>query len=262
MNSQKARGQSPTGIDDQAPGMLVELQHVSKEYQGAQALRDINLRIECGHLSAVIGPNGSGKSTLIRLINLLESPSTGRIIIDGDDAWSSSSAERLALIRQMTLVAQKPVLLNMTVAENIGYGLRLRQRSGAEVGKTVRDMAKLLEVDHLLTRNALRLSGGEAQRVAMARALAVRPQLLLLDEPSANLDPNQTQVLERSLRLLHAEQRCTILLVTHHLAQARRLADEVLLFWDGRLVEQQETKTFFDSPQQPESRAFLESERV
>ncbi len=241
---------------------IVELQRVSRCYPATEALRDIDLQIRHGQVYAVIGPNGSGKSTLIRTINLLERPSSGRVILGGTDAWAVSAADRVALMRQMTLVAQKPVLFNMTVADNIGYGLRLRRCADEELRTITQQVAELLEVDHLLKRNALRLSGGEAQRVAMARALAIRPQLLLLDEPSANLDPNQTLVLERAIRSIHSEQRCTVLLITHHLAQARRVSDEVMLLWQGRLVEQQATDAFFRSPQHPESQGFLERERV
>lgn len=240
----------------------VELLRVERCYQGARALRCIDLRLERGQIYAVIGPNGSGKSTLIRMISLIERPSEGRIVLGGVDAWAASSAERLTLMRQMTLVAQKPVMFNMSVADNIAYGLRLRHCAEAEIRSLVQRQAELLEVGHLLKRNAMRLSGGEAQRVAMARALALRPQLLLLDEPSANLDPNQTLVLERAIREIHQEQHCTVLLVTHHLAQARRLTDEVLLLWQGELVERQQVETFFSSPQHAVSRAFLERERV
>ncbi len=242
--------------------VIAELLQVSRDYHGTPALCGIDLRLERGRIYAVIGPNGSGKSTLIRMINLLERPSEGRIVFGGIDAWAASSAERLMLMRQMTLVAQKPAMFHMSVADNIGYGLRLLRRPEAEVRSVVKQMAELLEVSHLLTRNAVRLSGGEAQRVSTARALAIKPQLLLLDEPSANLDPGQTLVLERAIQTVCKEQHCTVLLVTHYLAQARRVADEVLLLWRGELVEKQQATTFFSSPQHAVSRAFLESERV
>lgn len=238
----------------------IDIRGVGQNYGTTAALANLDLLLSPGRIYGILGPNGSGKSTLLRLIALLERPTHGTLAIAGINPWVAEAGERLALAREMTLMAQKPVLLSMTVEENIAYGLRLRKMPAEQVRERVREAADLLEVSHLLPRFAPRLSGGEAQRVAAARALVIKPKLLLLDEPTASLDPSQVRVLENAIRIINHRDQTTIVMVTHNIGQAQRLAQEVLFLHQGNLVERAQAEQFFAQPLQAQSRDFLQSE--
>jgi tungstate transport system ATP-binding protein len=238
----------------------VELEGVGQNYGTTAALAGLNVSLSPGMIYGILGPNGSGKSTLLRLIALLEKPTLGTMVIAGINPWAVDSGERLGLAREMTMMAQKPVLLSATVEDNIAYGLKLRKIPAEQVRDRVREAADLLEVSHLLRRFAPRLSGGEAQRVAAARALVIKPRLLLLDEPTASLDPAQVRVLENAVRTINRRDQTTVVMVTHNIGQAQRLAQEVLFFHQGHLVEKTQAERFFAQPQQALSQEFLQSE--
>jgi tungstate transport system ATP-binding protein len=238
---------------------IYRLKEVTKEYEGRCVLQIDDLDIHRGEIFALVGPSGAGKSTLLRLLNFLEPPTRGSIHFRGI-AFGPAQEMPLELRRRVTTVFQRPVLLNRSVWDNISYGLRLRGRrnTGREVEKTLEQVG----LEALARQRARTLSGGEAQRVALARAMVLHPDALLLDEPTANLDPYNVGLIEELVRALNRERGTTLVLVTHNVFQARRLADRVALMLEGRLIEVADVDTFFGSPSDPRTGAFVRGEIV
>ena len=236
---------------------LYELAHVQKAYNSRVVLDVDDLAIGRGEVLALVGPSGSGKSTLLRLLNFLEPPTGGVLTFDGRAAGDDLP---LSERRRVTAVFQRPALLRRSVAANIGYGLGLR--GGKLPPEELAAWLDRLGLTPLARQPAQRLSAGESQRVAMARALVVRPDVLLLDEPTANLDPYNVSLIER---LVAEEQRATgmtVVWVTHDIFQARRAADRVAFLLAGRLVEVADAETFFNNPATPQAAAFARGELV
>jgi tungstate transport system ATP-binding protein len=219
------------------------------EIGGKQLLNGISFRTDAGPRTVVLGPNGAGKSLLLRLCHGLLQPSAGTI------AWAGATPETAC--RCQAMVFQRPVLLRRSTAANITYVLRLQgvpRRQRRAMMMEALEQARLLP---LAAQAARILSGGEQQRLALVRAWALKPQVLFLDEPTASLDPAATQAVEALLDHIHGTGT-KIIMTTHDLGQARRLADEVLFLHHGRLVEHAPATTFFSNPQSKEATAFLE----
>ena len=227
-----------------------ELKHISKRYGKREVLRIEHLAIREGTMFALLGPSGAGKSTLLRLLNFLEPPTSGELWYENQ---RFDSQPPLAIQRTVTTVFQKPALLNSSVWHNVAYGLRVRGQYETEI---VKEALEAVQVTHLAKANATTLSGGEAQRVALARALVIKPKVLLLDEPTANLDPANVALIERIIKRLQATST-TIVIVTHNLFQARRLADDAALLINGELVESGPIQQLFDAPHDARTRAFM-----
>jgi tungstate transport system ATP-binding protein len=238
---------------------VYELRQVVKVYGEKQVLRVQSLQIQPGETFALIGPNGAGKSTLLRILNFLETPEQGSVLFLGH-RFANDRPMPLELRRRVTTLFQRPMLLNRSVLSNVGYGLSLRGRRGFK--KQVMEALEKVGLAHLAHQSARTLSGGEAQRVALARALVIEPQVLLLDEPTANLDPYNTTLIESMVRRLRQECGTTIVLVTHNVFQARRLAQRAGLLLEGSIIEIAKAGVFFDRPQDPRTSAFLRGEMV
>jgi len=235
------------------------LQAVVKEYGSRAVLRVSQLDVQPSEVLALVGPSGAGKSTLLRLLDFLEPPTSGSVRFQGMD-YGPAQTPPLEVRRRVTMVFQRPVLLNRSVLDNVRYGLRLRgQRDSAELIEATLEQVGLAE---LARRQGRTLSGGELQRVALARAMVLRPDVLLLDEPTANLDPYNVGLIEDILRRLNSEQRTTLVIVTHNVFQARRLAQRVGLLLDGQVVEVADVGEFFDSPRDARTAAFARGEMV
>ena len=235
------------------------VQDLTKVYGGRQVLGIDRLDIYPGEILAIVGPSGSGKSTLLRLLNFLEAPSAGRIDYRGEQ-FEASRDISLDVRRSVTTVAQRPILLNRTVKANVEFGLRLRGRRD-NTGEVHAALEKV-GLEALEGQPARTLSGGEAQRVALARAMVIRPDVLLLDEPTANLDPYNVGVIEAAVRRLNEEQGTTVILVTHNVFQARRLAHRIALILDGKIVEVETAEAFFEHPKDLRTSAFVRGEMV
>jgi tungstate transport system ATP-binding protein len=219
------------------------------EIGGKQLLDGISFRTDAGPRTVVLGPHGAGKSLLLRLCHGLLQPSAGTI------TWAGMAPETAC--RCQAMVFQRPVLLCRSTAANITYVLRLQgvpRRQRQAMMMEALEQAGLLP---LATRPARVLSGGEQQRLALARAWALKPQVLFLDEPTASLDPAATRAVETLLDRIH-RTGTKIIMTTHDLGQARRLADEILFLHHGRLVEHAPATAFFSNPQSKEATAFLE----
>ena len=236
---------------------LYALADVRQQYDGRQVLRIDRLTVARGEILAVIGPSGAGKSTLLRLLNFLEPPAAGEICYENRPvSWPPP----LSLRRQVTTVFQRPGLLSRSVAGNIAYGLSLR---GQKLPQAEQDRwLERLGLQHLARQHARRLSAGEAQRVALARALVMQPRVLLLDEPTANLDPYNVGLIETIVREENAARGITVVLVTHNIFQARRVAHRTALLLRREVVEVAETSAFFARPTQAQTAAFLRGDLV
>ncbi len=245
--------------DPQPSNPLFQIQGLTKEYQERRVLDLENFEVRHGEVLGLVGPSGSGKSTLLRLLNFLEPPTAGKIIFGGQ-VFDPNQEMPLELRRQVTTVFQRPMLLERTVWENVAFGLRLRGLSDGS--ERVQEVLEEVGLAHLAKQRARTLSGGEAQRVALARAMVIDPTALLLDEPTANLDPYNVGLIEAIVRRLNQEHGTTLVLVTHNVFQARRLAGRVVFLLDGKIVESASTEDFFQSPSDPRTSAFVRGEMV
>ncbi len=218
---------------------------------GKTLLSDISLAVEPGRRLVVMGANGAGKSLLMRLCHGLIAPTSGRRI------WADGSMRAEA----QAMVFQRPVLLRRSVAANLDYPLALRGVSRAERRDAVARTLDRFGLGPMADRPARLLSGGEQQRLALARAWAMAPEILFLDEPTSALDPSATRIIEEMIESFSAEG-ITIVLTTHNLGQARRLAEDVAFLHRGRLIEHRPAAEFFAGPQAPEARAFLAGDLI
>lgn len=233
--------------------MSIVCQHVSKRFGGFTALNDINLDVPDGALLALLGPSGSGKTTLLRIIAGLEEPDEGKVIRDGEDITSRPAKER-----GVGFVFQHYALFrHMTVADNVAFGLRIRKVPRKEIAERVAELLHLVRLEGLERRYPNQLSGGQRQRVALARALAVRPKLLLLDEPFGALDAKVRLELRQWLRRLHEQMSVTTILVTHDQEEAFEVADHVVIMHGGVIEQAGSPQQVFDEPANPFVMDFL-----
>lgn len=239
--------------------VLYELDSVSKVYDGRRVLGIDALTVRRGEILAIVGPSGAGKSTLLRLLNFLEAPTDGTIIFEAQH-FNSRRLPSLDVRRRITTVFQRPMLLKRTVRANVAYGLHVR--GIRDVQSAVDGVLAQVGLDALHAQSARQLSGGEAQRVALARAMILRPEVLLLDEPTANLDPHNVAQIESIVRQLNQVEETSIVLVTHNVFQARRLADRVALLLNGELVEVAASRVFFESPSDARTAAFVAGDMI
>jgi tungstate transport system ATP-binding protein len=234
--------------------MVYQLKHVRQNYDGRTVLKLDSLDIQGGEILAIVGPSGAGKSTLLRLLAMLEAPSEGQVTLslNGQDyTYASLSVE---IRRQIAMVFQRPILLSRSVRANVAYSLNIRGKRKND--PIVDDVLERLAISHLEKAKPNTLSGGEMQRVAIARAMVVKPDVLILDEPTVNLDPQNIRIIEQFLLEQHQENATSIIIVTHNIFQAKRLADRVALIYDSELIEVADTQTFFENPKDERTAAF------
>lgn len=229
---------------------MIKISGLSWQAGERKILEDINLDIRRGEILTLIGPSGSGKTTLLRLVDLLERPTAGKIIFDGQDT-DGTEQERLAIRRRMAMVFQKSTVLNTTVAENVAFGLKFRGEDRKKIPQRVTSALELVGLSGFEERRAVTLSGGEMQRVAIARAMVTEPEVLLLDEPTANLDPISTEIIEDLLVRINSRMKTTILFSTHDMIQGQRLAHRMGVIMNGRLAQ---VGTLYDIFYQPNGR--------
>jgi sulfate transport system ATP-binding protein len=233
--------------------MRIEVRHVAKRFGRLTALEDVSLRVEEGSLTALLGPSGSGKSTLLRIIAGLEAPDAGVVAIDGRDVTSAPPQDRgVGFVFQ-----HYAAFRHMSVYENVAFGLRVRRRPKAEIEARVHELLELVGLRAWADRRPAQLSGGQRQRMALARALAVEPRALLLDEPFGALDANVRAELRGWLRRLHDERGVTSVLVTHDQEEAMEVADMVAVMHQGRIEQVGPPREVYEHPGSEFVLAFL-----
>lgn len=231
--------------------MELKFENLVKEYEGRRVLEIETGGVKAGSRTAVIGPNGAGKSTLIQLIAGLIEPTAGKVFY--------GTAEEIPN-QEVTLVFQSPYLITTTVEKNIAYPLKLRGWDEEAIEKRVTELCEELGLTPLRKQKSWKLSGGEVQKVALARALSFHPKLLLLDEPTANIDPATTGEIEGLLRKINEEEATTIIIITHNLAQAKRVCDELLFLHQGKLIERGNCEEMLRSPKTELAERFVRGE--
>ncbi len=233
-------------------GYKLEVRDLSLDLGGNTVLDSVDMGIQEGEAFCILGGSGAGKSMLLRTLVRLHEATGGEVLLDGNTICDLDPAE---LRRRVSLVQQSPAMLEGTVEENLMFGLRLAGVPEEEAGTRVGEAMSRASLDlSFLDRRAEKLSGGERQRVAIARAYALRPEVLLLDEPTAALDPRTTREVERAILGLKAATNLTMVIVTHDIEQARRLGDRTILLRHGRVVAEGSSASLLDDLD-PEERA-------
>ncbi len=224
--------------------MGISVEGACKSFGDFQALRDVSIEVPSGSLTALLGPSGSGKSTLLRAIAGLETLESGRVLIDDEDVSTKPTQKR-----EVGFVFQHyAAFKHMTVFENVAFGLKIRKWDKAKISSRVHELLQLVQLDGLADRYPSQLSGGQRQRMALARALAVEPQVLLLDEPFGALDAKVRKDLRVWLRRLHDEMHVTTIFVTHDQEEAMDVAEQLVVMNDGRVEQSGSADDLYDHP--------------
>jgi molybdopterin-binding protein len=214
--------------------LLAELTDLTQRFGSKTVLENVTLQIQEGEILGLLGPNGSGKTTLLKVLAFLLKPSSGEIKFQGEIVTDKNS-EGMRL--QSAMVFQKTLLFNTSVFNNVAYGLRMRKIKQEVIDEKVTTALKMVGLEGFEKRSAKKLSGGEQQRVALARALVLKTKLLLLDEPTANLDPKNASILEKVIVTANRELKTTVVLATHNMFEAKTMPHRIALINDGRITE-------------------------
>ena len=232
---------------------MIDVTAVSKRYGDFQALADVSVDVRAGELTALLGPSGSGKSTLLRVIAGLEAPDAGAVVIEGEDVTRLPPQRRgIGFVFQ-----HYAPFKHLTVYENVAFGLRIRRKPKAEVAAKVDELLGVVGLTGYAQRKPSQLSGGQRQRMALARALAIEPRVLLLDEPFGALDAKVRAELRAWLRRLHDEVHVTTVLVTHDQEEAMDVADRIVVLNEGRIEQTGAPRELYDRPRTPFVMRFL-----
>lgn len=233
--------------------MNISMHNITKKFGDKTVLDIKQLEFNAGIVTGIIGPNGSGKSTLMKIIAGLDTEFTGSLHMDGQEINQK-------IYKSMTLVFQKPYLINTDVYNNIAYPLKIRGMSKGEINNKVEKMIELLQLKEIMKQNALTLSGGEMQKVAMARAIVFEPKLLLLDEPTSNIDPKTMQLMENAIKYINQSCNTTVVLVTHNIRQLQRVCTQAVFMQEGKVAEQDIVKNVLSKLNEDFIGDFLEQE--
>ena len=233
--------------------MSIVVHSVTKRFGDYVALDDVSMEVRDGSLSALLGPSGSGKSTLLRVIAGLEAPDSGSVFLDGQDLTHAPVQRRGVGFVFQHYAAFK----HMTVADNVAFGLSVRKRPKPEIEAKVAELLELVGLSHLGKRYPSQLSGGQRQRMALARALAVQPRVLLLDEPFGALDARVREELRTWLRRLHDEVHVTTIFVTHDQEEAMEIAEQIVVVNEGRIEQSASPAQIYDEPATPFVMSFV-----
>ena len=224
---------------------LLNIKNVTMQYGTTAALDHVNLKIEKGEFFTILGPNGAGKTTLLKTLACIDKPTKGELYIDDVKIVDRN---RSHFRKKITMVFQRNVLFSTSVYNNIAYGLKLRKCSKKEISERIKNILRLVKLEGYEKRPASRLSGGEKQRVSLARALVLDTKLLLLDEPTANLDPENVSIIEEAVTHVNQESNTTVVMSTHNMFQAKRITGKAALLLRGKITEVGTITDIFQSP--------------
>ncbi|MHA1991375.1 MAG: ABC transporter ATP-binding protein [Candidatus Hodarchaeales archaeon] len=245
---------------------LIELRNLTvygmnAEEQPKTIIQNVNLPIHSGEIIGVVGPSGAGKTTLVKAISLLNTHSIkGEYFYQEKQVIPNSNGKSLGEIRKnLIFIHQHPVLFKGTVRYNIEYALKLRNIKEREY---LKELISLFKLDDIVERNISLLSGGEKQRISLLRAMVVKPRVLVLDEPTQNLDPENISNIEKNIDHFRANEKGTVIIVTHNLFQARRITDKILFLMNGQIVEYGKTDDLFSKPERRETADFLTGDTI
>lgn len=232
----------------------LKLKEIEKKYEDIKALDNLTLDAYEGQLISIVGANGSGKTTLLRTVAGLDFPSNGQII------FNKKELGPYELRKIATLVFQKSVMFNTTVFKNVAFGLGVRDFDSKNIQNKVIDSLSSVALKEFNKRKARTLSGGEQQRVALARAFIIEPKILLLDEPTANLDPTNAIIIENTIKKILEKKSCIIIMATHNLHQAKRLSSLIAHLHYGKIIEYSKPEKFFEKPDNEITQKFVNGE--
>ncbi len=233
---------------------LLQIQNVTKTYGNIKALDSVTLSIDQGKIVTLIGVNGSGKTTLLKILAGLEEPIRGNIL------FNERKMETKELRQISTLVFQKTAMFNTSVYNNVSFGLKIRGYEKEHIKMNVSQVLTSVSLTDFQQRKAKKLSGGEQQRVALARALVLNPRILLLDEPTSNLDPANAIVIENAIKNMGGKEEFAIVLATHNLHQAKRLSDKIVHIHHGKIMAIGSPQSFFSHPNNDITKSFINGE--
>jgi tungstate transport system ATP-binding protein len=236
--------------------VVIEARNIRKSYGNLQVLHDVDLSVREGEVLGLIGPSGSGKSTLLRILDLIEPPSGGELSIFGVNTVEEYS-RWLDLRRRMGMLFQRPIVFNASVYDNVAMGLRYRGTPRAEIDRRVKEALEAVGLSRYIRSRATDLSGGEQQRVALSRVLVTDPEILILDEPTANLDPGSTATIEAIVMRMNREEGMTVLISTHDLMQGQRLAHRVAVMIEGTVTQVGPPREIFYEPKDQKIARFV-----
>ncbi|HEY9205771.1 MAG TPA: phosphate ABC transporter ATP-binding protein [Candidatus Methanoperedens sp.] len=237
---------------------LFRIENLCVAFGKKEVLKNLDLTIRRGEILAIIGPSGSGKTTLLRILNFFEKPTSGDLKFDGVETRGEINDIR----RRMSFLFQTPAIFNTSVFNNVAYGLKVRGIDKKTIEKKVGKALSTVGLSGMEKQKARTLSGGEAQRMAFARAIVYDPEILLLDEPTASLDPANVAKIEEIIKSIRNECATTIVIATHNIPQVRRIADRVGILLNGELIEVNGKERIFTAPDDERSAAFLKGEMI
>lgn len=248
-------------------GKMIQIEHLYKTYSSGktkhEALKDINLTIESGEVFGILGSSGAGKSSLVRCINLLERPTSGKIVIDGKDITDAKNRDLSNIRSNIGMIFQNFSLFQQrTVLQNVTFPLELNHTNKNEREERAKYLLDLVGLKDLANRYPIQLSGGQQQRVAIARALANNPSIMLCDEATSALDSTTTAQILDLLRRINRDLNVTLVIITHSLAVARNICDRVAMIDSGKIVEIGDTSTLFKNPQSNILKTLIANENV
>ncbi len=247
-------------------GLSLTASNISKNYNGKVVLTDCSYSFNTCGIYILMGPNGSGKSTFLRICALLEEPDGGEVKFFSETTQSLARGgglkKDIRLKRRITLLLPKIGIFNTNVFNNVAYGLKVRGMRSIKVEDKIHKALELVGLTDKKNQNALSLSSGETQRLGIARALVIEPEVLFLDEPTASLDPISTTIIEETILNIKKDNRLTIIMVTHNIFQAKRLAERVLFMYDGKIVDHGPNREFFEKPKDERAYRFITGQMV
>jgi tungstate transport system ATP-binding protein len=230
-----------------------QVENLEKSYPNSKALQSVSFTADGGKIFVLIGANGAGKTTLLRILAGLEKPDKGKIF------YNNQTITDRELRQVSTLVFQRTAMFSRSVYDNLEFGLRIRNAPDEEIKQKISDVLSAVGLPNFEKRRAKKISGGEQQRISLARAMLLNPKVLLLDEPTANLDPNSARIIEKAISS-RRNDNSIIIMATHNLGQTKRLADVVVHMHEGKIVEVAKTQDLFDNPQHVITQKFVRGE--